>query len=183
MPIVTRHAFVLSLLASTLAGCAVRSLLGPATSVGDEDVPEQSVEASVDVAQDVARQDVVFMDARVDSDAAAMDAVDVTGAMDVVAFFDAGSDRVDVFGERSDVPVMCTLDAFGIRFCPNGEPCCGGFCVDRMNDPSNCGGCGYSCPLGYPCIQGRCSPIPCGCPPGETCCPLTYQCAPPGGCG
>lgn len=38
-----------------------------------------------------------------------------------------------------------------------GETDCGSGCVDRRTDPTNCGRCGYACPLGTTCDMGRCS--------------------------
>jgi hypothetical protein len=46
-----------------------------------------------------------------------------------------------------------------------GLLCCGTRCVDPMNDPNNCGGCGRACPPGNVCSGGNCT---CGCKPGLT---------------
>ncbi len=37
----------------------------------------------------------------------------------------------------------------GLLFCPKA-------CVDALNDPQNCGGCGVVCPNSEPCAGGAC---------------------------
>jgi hypothetical protein len=58
--------------------------------------------------------------------------------------------------------------------CPPPLTLCGGVCVDTMNDPNNCGGCGMVCPDGSLCIGGMCVPMdPCEgiiCADGLSCC-------------
>jgi sulfatase modifying factor 1 len=46
-------------------------------------------------------------------------------------------------------------------------PCqrCGGACVNQQVDPSNCGGCGLTCPVGQVCQNGTCGNPP-SCAPG-----------------
>jgi hypothetical protein len=36
-------------------------------------------------------------------------------------------------------------------------------CADLANDPANCGGCGFICPVGQSCAQGVCSATPANC--------------------
>ncbi|HEX8795579.1 MAG TPA: hypothetical protein VF765_31735 [Polyangiaceae bacterium] len=60
--------------------------------------------------------------------------------------------------------------------CNNGHVCCGGVCVDKYDDPLNCGGCGLACPSSLPtCIGGNCAATPCdadaaACAGSQTCC-------------
>jgi len=54
-------------------------------------------------------------------------------------------------GELQD-PLSCVCGC-GLTSCAAGS-CCGGKCVDAMNDAKNCGGCGKSC--GEGCKGGRC---------------------------
>jgi hypothetical protein len=52
---------------------------------------------------------------------------------------------------------------------------CEGNCIDPMNDPNNCGGCGNACVQGQECSNGKCActPTSCamGCCSGTTCLP------------
>jgi hypothetical protein len=45
--------------------------------------------------------------------------------------------------------------------CSAGYGCCSGYCVDRFNDPLNCGACGYVCLPGpnevADCLDGQCA--------------------------
>jgi hypothetical protein len=43
--------------------------------------------------------------------------------------------------------------------CPPGFTRCGAQCVNRINDPRNCGGCGNVCPSSI-CTNGSCAPCP-----------------------
>ncbi|MCB9641123.1 MAG: hypothetical protein H6727_19655 [Myxococcales bacterium] len=40
--------------------------------------------------------------------------------------------------------------------CPGSLEACAGRCVDLMNDPQHCGGCGILCPAKQSCSKGRC---------------------------
>jgi hypothetical protein len=52
--------------------------------------------------------------------------------------------------------------------CAAGLTCCGGACVNQVNDPSNCGLCGYRCPGPSAfCSGGVCAQAPCN--PGNVC--------------
>jgi hypothetical protein len=69
--------------------------------------------------------------------------------------------------------------------CPSDRRACGELCVDTLNDPINCGGCGNTCDLSQICQQGICRDW---CPPGQTSCPdgchdLLYDTANCGICG
>ncbi len=52
-----------------------------------------------------------------------------------------------------------TIDTDGCtnecRFCDDGGILCGGVCVDKRNDPNNCGRCGNRCTFGT-CRWGSC---------------------------
>lgn len=45
--------------------------------------------------------------------------------------------------------------------CGQYEIDCGGFCVNYVTDPYNCGYCGRVCPLGSVCEGATCGPPPC----------------------
>jgi hypothetical protein len=52
--------------------------------------------------------------------------------------------------------------------CAAGLTCCGGACVNQVNDPRNCGLCGYRCPGPSAfCSGGVCAQAPCN--PGNVC--------------
>lgn len=67
--------------------------------------------------------------------------------------------------------------------CPRDWAVCGGRCVDTLNDPADCGGCGARCAAGQLCADGRCTTrtaacgnanlvVPCGagfCPANSAC--------------
>jgi hypothetical protein len=50
-----------------------------------------------------------------------------------------------------------------VNRCSPGQDYCDGNCIDVVNDESNCGFCGNTCPAGMPCIAGSCT------------CPATYK--------
>jgi hypothetical protein len=60
--------------------------------------------------------------------------------------------------------------------CSIGETCCDDQCVDTLNDPHNCGGCGNHCTDAKPtCSGGSCEVPPCDntggtCNKGQFCC-------------
>lgn len=56
--------------------------------------------------------------------------------------------------------------------CGLARECCAGVCVNKANDPGNCGACGTTCGAGTYCTGGKCMPIPCTttCLPGMICC-------------
>ena len=67
--------------------------------------------------------------------------------------------------------------------CTINQVCCAmgaaSQCVDVMNDPNNCGGCGTMCQAGEMCVNGNCTSCPTGmcscgsssdCPAGVMCC-------------
>lgn len=43
-----------------------------------------------------------------------------------------------------------------VNRCGSGEDYCGGVCIDVVNDRTNCGFCGNTCPPNMPCIAGSC---------------------------
>ena len=62
--------------------------------------------------------------------------------------------------------------------CTQGRECCNGACVNPMNDPFNCGGCGKRCEGNTPfCSDGTCTQPVCSltidCQAGATCCGST----------
>jgi hypothetical protein len=56
--------------------------------------------------------------------------------------------------------------------CGEARECCGSECVNRANDPQNCGACGETCDASSYCTGGRCVSRPCMavCEGGTTCC-------------
>jgi hypothetical protein len=59
--------------------------------------------------------------------------------------------------------------AAGTIACGSGTP---PTCVDPMNDPGNCGGCGHTCPSGQGCLQGVCA-ASCFAGPSSGCAPAS----------
>ena len=56
----------------------------------------------------------------------------------------------------------------------SGLVCCAGSCINKYNNPDDCGGCAVKCGPGTYC-EGTCTPVPCadaglGCSSGQTCC-------------
>jgi hypothetical protein len=82
--------------------------------------------------------------------------------------------------------VCFTDDGRPAACCPNGDS--PQVCADVANDPLNCGGCGFACPVGQTCADGQCSGTQPACGPGlvEGYCNLdagpSYLCCPGGGC-
>ncbi len=68
-----------------------------------------------------------------------------------------GSDARDAIASGADVPVDRPSD-LGVP-CDGGTELCGGRCVDRNADISNCGSCGRACPAGTRCRGGACTSI------------------------
>ena len=66
------------------------------------------------------------------------------------------NDSENRFAEIKDVGIC--------NSCPQDQIQCEGQCVDIMNDPKHCGGCGISCVLDELCIRGTCAPIDCQLP-------------------
>ena len=57
--------------------------------------------------------------------------------------------------------------------CSAGLSCCNGLCVDELNDPHNCGGCGSPCGIQVSmCLNGSCHIPTCqpACTASQTCC-------------
>ena len=60
--------------------------------------------------------------------------------------------------------------------CAVGRMCCGGSCVNPINDPMNCGSCGNRCQGAKNlCSGGMCVPPPCG-PTVGLCAPTSFCC-------
>jgi len=57
----------------------------------------------------------------------------------------------------------------GLCACPAGDRVCGNGCIDPMNDPNNCGGCGVACAT----TVKACQAGSCQCLDGESTCALT----------
>jgi hypothetical protein len=86
----------------------------------------------------------------------------------------------------------CAVDDFSLCSLPSEHPgqCCAGGCTDILNDPLNCGACGFGCPTGSACQltdAGACT-ASCmtnnDCRPGYTCPPgLGGQCLLGSSCG
>jgi hypothetical protein len=72
--------------------------------------------------------------------------------------------------------------------CPGSEAPFNGLCSDLANDPLNCGGCGFACPIGQGCMGGACAATPASCGDGRigAFCDLdagpAYLCCPGVGC-
>ena len=71
-------------------------------------------------------------------------------------------------GGSGGAPPMNCIDDFDCE----GFSCCDGQCVNRANDPFNCGMCGGECEGDTPFCAGSCVAQPCSttCDNGETCC-------------
>ena len=133
---------VLLLLLASLLGCSSTLATPPADSGAQTDAP-----AIVDVP--------IAPDVPAASDLPTV--IDRPAVVDVPAPIDTPADR----------PIVDAPDA------PCASPLlfCGGACVDRQTDRSNCGACGVTCPAGVMCTNGMCSP--CGCGIGLSCCDNT----------
>jgi Stigma-specific protein, Stig1 len=53
-----------------------------------------------------------------------------------------------------------------VPICP-ANICCDGICIDTLNDPANCGGCGTTCAPAESCRRGQCVAL---CPPDQIYC-------------
>lgn len=71
-------------------------------------------------------------------------------------------------GGRGGAPPSGCIDDFDCE----GLTCCDGKCVNRENDPQNCGKCGTQCTGDTPYCNGQCVPQPCltTCQNAESCC-------------
>ena len=71
--------------------------------------------------------------------------------------------------------------------CGTARDCCGGHCVNVMNDSQNCGACGKQCTGNSYCTGGNCSQVPCtttctsGSCCGSQCCTAGELCCDPQG--
>jgi hypothetical protein len=90
------------------------------------------------------------------------DCVDAVCAAGTCSFVENGFHHCDSYSP--DLPLYCVGGVCEFQSCsaavPNGDcdqgqTCCGGICRNIWSDPSNCGGCGHSCP-GSGCENGRC---------------------------
>ncbi len=94
-------------------------------------------------------------------------------------------DKCDVSG--TCVPASCSGSGSACYLLPNVDDagleavygnCCNGICINTIADPSNCGVCGATCPLGSTCAGGSCFSADAGydfdcsflnCAPGSVC--------------
>jgi hypothetical protein len=78
-----------------------------------------------------------------------------------------GTGGVDMTGAGGSATGSCS------PACIPERTCCAGKCVNPMNDPTNCGGCGVQCKGPTPYCEGMCQATPCdrdgGCGNGSCC--------------
>src|SRR5262249_32712166 len=81
------------------------------------------------------------------------------------------------FGTNTGVKVAIPDLRCGSKRCRTNQQCCANDCIDPLQEPTDCGGCGITCQDGESCAGGQCS-----CAGGSSCKSGLTCCAANGGC-